>query len=404
MKCSTLVCLALATLTVLSSASAATPDAGGGGFDGKRIHFKKTRLDDQFRSEGVAVGDFNHDGKNDIAAGSVYYAAPDWIMVEMEKDAKIYQGEHGYSESFCNWAEDVNGDGWTDLIVVDFPAKQTRWLENPKEPGRAWKRHQITPVTNNESPQYLDIDGDGKRDLLCGFADDKGRGIGYVTRTDNVANEWTKHSIGGLNPPGSMMFSHGIGAGDVNKDGRTDILTLEGWWEAPEDRSATPWNFHRVNEGDPKSVFGALCSQMYVYDFDNDGDSDVINSSAHQIGVWWHEQTPAGWKTHEIDTSFSQTHAANLVDMNGDGLPDFVTGKRFWAHGPKGDLQPDAPAVIYWYELSRKDGKVEWIRHEIDNDSGVGTQFEVADVNGDGLLDVAVANKKGAFYLEQVRD
>ncbi len=39
---------------------------------------------------------------------------------------------------------------------------------------------------------------------------------------------------------------------------------------------------------------------MYVYDFDGDGDNDVLSRSAHQVGIWWHEQTPDGWKTHEI--------------------------------------------------------------------------------------------------------
>lgn len=125
---------------------------------------------------------------------------------------------------------------------------------------------------------------------------------------------------------------------------------------------------------------------------------------AHQVGIWWHEQTePGKFATHEIDNTFTQTHAMCFVDMNGDGLLDFVTGKRYWAHGPKGDINPGDPAVLYWYELTRQGGKPMWKPHQIDNDSGVGTQFEVRDISGDGLLDVAVSNKKGTFYFEQVR-
>jgi hypothetical protein len=90
------------------------------------------------------------------------------------------------------------------------------------------------------------------------------------------------------------------------------------------------------------------------------------------------------------------------VDINGDGLMDFVTGKRWWAHGGK-DPGADGPAVMYWYELTRKNGRPVWIPHKFDDDSGVGTQFEVADVNGDGLPDVVTANKKGVYYFEQVR-
>jgi len=141
-----------------------------------------------------------------------------------------------------------------------------------------------------------------------------------------------------------------------------------------------------------------------VFDFDGDGDNDVLSSAAHKVGIWWHEQlADSKWQTHEIENGFTQTHALCLADINGDGLPDFVTGKRWWAHGPKGDINPGDPAVLFWYELKREAGKPTWIPHEIDHDSGVGTQFEVADVNGDKLLDVVISNKKGVFYFEQVR-
>jgi len=91
-----------------------------------------------------------------------------------------------------------------------------------------------------------------------------------------------------------------------------------------------------------------------------------------------------------------------LADINGDGIKDFVVGKRFWAHGPGGDADPGAPAVVYWIEIKRPEkGKVEFVPHLIDADSGVGTQFAVADMNGDGKLDVIVSNKKGVYVLLQ---
>ena len=102
---------------------------------------------------------------------------------------------------------------------------------------------------------------------------------------------------------------------------------------------------------------------------------------------------------------FSQLHSQTLVDMDGDGVKDLVTGKRFWAHGPKGDPEPNAPAVLYWFKLVRHaDKSVDWVPHLIDNNSGVGTQVLVVDVNGDKLLDIVVGNKKGTFvHLHQAK-
>jgi len=142
---------------------------------------------------------------------------------------------------------------------------------------------------------------------------------------------------------------------------------------------------------------------MYAFDCDGDGDNDVLSTAAHKVGMWWHEQLAGGkWETHQIDDSITQTHSLMLADINRDGLPDFVTGKRWWAHGPTGDVRPGDPALLAWYELRREGGKPNWTQRLIDHDSGVGTQFEVADVNRDGLLDVITSNKKGVYYFEQV--
>ena len=369
----------------------------------KNIRFKRTQLDSKFRSEGTAVGDFNHDGKMDISAGYAYFAAPDWKMHPVIENPKEYD-PLGYSNSFCNWAEDLNGDGWVDLIVVDFPGQQTWWFENPQTAAGPWKRHVCTPVTNNESPTFLDVDGDQRRELVLGYSTDPAQpdgpdrwmGIARRTRTPRRCGPCRPFQPRGA--PCTGKFVHGLGVGDINKDGRNDVLVREGWWEAPADpKAAGEWKFHATN-------FGEDCAHMHVYDFDGDGDNDVLTSAAHRLGIWWHEQSSDGWKTHPIDRSFSQTHALEQADINGDGLPDFVTGKRWWAHGPKGDVDPDASAVVYWFELQRKDGKPTWTPHQIDNDSGIGTQFEVADVNGDGLLDVVTSNKKGTNYFEQIRD
>jgi FG-GAP-like repeat/FG-GAP repeat len=367
---------------------------------GKKIRWKKTVIDTKFRGEGVAVGDFNHDGKLDIAVGTVYYTAPDWTMHLMADKAPEFD-PHNYSEAFMCYSDDLNHDGWTDLIVIGFPGKETVWYENPKGEAGPWKRHVITAVSNNESPTYVDIDGNGQRALVMGVgpeADGPDQQMGILRPGKDPTQLWDVQAISVKGAPGTRRFSHGLGVGSIQGNGRNDVLVKEGWWESPAEKSrAAPWLFHAVN-------FGPDCSHMLVFDFNGDGRNDVLTASAHQYGIWLHEQTTDGWKTREIDKSFSETHSVVLADIAGDGLPGFVTGKRWWAHGPSGDPGAGQPAVLYWFELVRKDGKAEFIRHEIDNHSGVGTQFEVADVNGDGLLDVAIGNKHGVFLFEQVRD
>jgi len=357
-----------------------------------KVSFKKVRVDSTFRSEGTAVGDFNHDGKLDISAGSVYYAGPDWKMVRVREKPDAFD-PHNYSDSFANFAEDINGDGRTDLVVVDFPGKQTWWFEQPDRAGAAWQRHEATPITNNESPALVDLNGDGRRELILAF--DPGKHIGYASPSSTGL--WTLHPVSYANAPGTDQYSHGLGAGDLSGDGKPDLLVTGGWWEAPGKGKTAEWFFHAANFGDP-------CAQMHVYDFDGDGDADILTSSAHNYGIWWHEHVADGWRTHEIDRSFSQSHSLCMADINGDGLPDFVTGKRWLAHGPKGDPGSGEPAVMFWFELARRDGKPVWTPHRFDDDSGIGTQFEVADVNGDGLLDVVTSNKKGTHYFQQVRE
>ena len=366
------------------------------------ISFKKSVLDTAFRSEGVAVGDFNKDGQQDIAAGYVWYQAPDWKMMRTGDKAPEYD-PLSYSHAFQTFADDLNGDGWADILIVDWPGAQTWWLENPQKPNTEWPKHTLTLVTNNESPQYLDVDGDGKRDLLAAFSPDPAnfdgpqRRMAFMSRKQDAFEPWTILAVSAPGAPGTNRYSHGLGLGDVNGDGRNDILSPQGWWEAPEDRRAGEWKFH-------PAPLGENCAQMYAFDFDGDGDNDVLSTAAHAVGMWWHEQLPEGkWQTHEISKDFTQTHALCLADINSDGLPDFVTGKRWWAHGPKGDINPNDPAVLAWFELKRDNGKPTWTKHQFDHDSGVGTQFEVTDVNGDGLLDVVTSNKKGVYLFEQVR-
>lgn len=362
-----------------------------------KVSFKKTHLWDEFYTEAATVGDVNKDGKTDIIAGARWFEAPGWKVHDIWKP-KRFDYTKGYSDSFLNFMTDVNEDGWIDLICFDFPGKEVYWLENPAGADVLWKRSLIDSVASNESPMMVDIDGNGKQDLV--FGNEKTGQMNWWTssvRSKKVT--WKSTAISEPRAKGIGMFSHGLGWGDINGDGIKDVLIIGGWWEGPKDMKTSPWKFHEANLGYP-------CSQMLTYDLDNDGDTDVVSGSAHDYGLWWHEQVKdrqqnISFVRHVIDSTFSELHSIELEDVNNDGLPDLITGKRFFSHqghGPGGM----EPAVVYWFELL-KDGKQKpvWVRHLIDNTSGVGIQFEATDMNKDGKLDFVIGNKNGVFYFEQ---
>jgi len=348
--------------------------------------FSRLKLDGAFRSEGVAVADFNRDGRLDIATGNILYSGPDWRPRPMLGSPKEYNPE-GYSEEFLCFAEELDADGWMDLIVVGFPGAKTRWLRNPGRSGEPWREYTAVEKTGNESPDWTDVDKDGHKELL--FVSEEG--TAFARPGADPTKPWPIRVIAGTKDP---RPGHGLGTGDINGDGRDDVLCPEGLWEAPANPASVPWIFHKAKLG-----FEAP-AQMVVLDIDCDGDSDVVSSGAHRYGLWWYEQTKEGWTPHEIDHTISQLHALHLADLNRDGLPDLVTGKRFWAHR-EGDDGIDDPAIVCWFELRREGGQPSWIRHDIDSDSGVGLHFQIADLDGDGLLDIATSNKKGVFLFRQ---
>lgn len=363
------------------------------------VQFKKHTLTNEFISEGVAVGDVNRDGKVDVMAGAYWFQAPGWERKEIF-EGKAFDGAKEYSNSFLNFSMDVNADGWIDLIVIDFPGKVAYWYENPKNQDGHWKKHLIheTVQVGNESPAFVDVDGDGKRDLLC--ADSKEKQMVWLKAPASGDGMWTRYALSGKNSPGTDRFSHGLGYGDVNKDGRNDVIIRQGWWEGPADPTQADWKFHEANLGED-------CSQMHVLDVNGDGLNDILSASAHRYGIWWHEQAEGSdngtsWKLHEISRAFSQSHSSSLTDLNKDGNPDLIVGKRFFAHNDT-DNDPGAhdPAVLNWYEYTP--GKAPYFTaHEIDNNSGSGLNIVAQDMTNDGNIDIAISNKKGVFVFERL--
>ena len=375
------------------------------------IAWKSQCLQTLFYSEGGSVGDLDNDGKIDLIAGPNVYWGPTY-----ESSSKIYDGQlfsiNGYSDNFFSWTWDIDRDGNRDVIVAGFPGAQGWWFKNPgtdKVRKQKWERFVITDVVDNESPAFTDITGDGVPELICS---QHGR-FGYLEIPKAPQEAWAFHPI--TAPGGFQRFTHGLGIGDVNDDGRKDLLAHVGWWEAPPASDPKPsdetWEFH------PFEFTPAGGAQMHAVDFDGDGKTEVVTSlQAHGHGLsLFRKLNKEGTQfekfdimtdkaeTSSVGLAISQLHAVEIGDVNRDGVPDIITGKRFWAHQGH-DVGEHEPVLLIWLEGKKTDAGMRFVAHVIDNDSGVGTQITVADVTGDGNLDIFSASKRGVHLLTQVNE
>ena len=367
--------------------------------------WKKIVVSEKFHGEGSCIGDFNKNGTPDIAIGHFWYEGPDFT-----KRHQIFDGPNakdfdpkGYSDCFGMFTGDFNNDGWDDILICPHPGTESFWYENPKAAGGIWKKHPVSIELGNESQEFTDILGIGRKSVLF----NRNGWLGFATPNPEKPYEpWDFIAVS--NQDGRFQrYTHGLGYGDINGDGKIDILEKTGWWEQPPNPKATSWYFHPF-------PFADNAAHMLVFDVDGDGRNDVVTAlECHLYGLAWLKQVisregeitferkvliprePAG----DFFPKVSQLHALVAVDMNDDGILDVVTGKRFWAHGPTGDVAPDDPALLMWWETKRDGANTTLIPHIIDTDSGIGTQFSVGDLNGDGKPDIVIGNKKGSFVF-----
>jgi hypothetical protein len=384
--------------------------------------FRMQQVNEFYYSWGPAVADFNRDGTPDIVAGPYYYLGPEYTTArEIYIGGTIDPGTQYFNG--LQYAYDFTGDGWPDVLNSVFQRPAILYV-NPKGESRRWETYTVTDRMSCEFMLLKDVDADGKPEFL--FKDSENKFVYAKPDPANPTGMWMKHAI---SEPGPWA-NHGMGVGDVDGDGRMDFLNAFGWWQQPsQSKGDSPkakgdspasgtWAYHPAAFGKwTRSSPGG--AEMAVYDVNGDGLNDVVTSlQAHGLGLSWFEQKKAADGSRSFverpimsDFStknaggviFSQLHGATYADVDGDGLQDFITGKRFWSHLDTFiDPDPHGPPVLYVYRTVRNPkapGGAEFVPELIHNRSGVGSHLAVVDLDKDGSAEIITSTKRGTYIF-----
>jgi hypothetical protein len=481
------------------------------------LKFTKIVIQDQFLAESCAIGDYNNDGIPDVSSGRIWYEGTRDPTTTFMTQHPFRDGHGplpragapleintGMSDDSADYPWDMDGDGDTDIIniaAIDIPEANpptgptggpyssppaagtpnkigvvqvhstAYWYENPGKAGQVgdpnWKMHLMNADVRMEQHELVDMNGDGYPELLgacreCGMGDTKGY---YQGNPTSPSCPWTYHQVTGhfTFPFGDLGHMHGVGAGDVNGDGRPDWMDRSGVYLQQVGGSFNltvctgkntpagcgliqgkstllPMGFSALGQNDTVGNLGP--SHIFVADMDLDGCSDVVAAEwAHGgQGLYWYQQqrdaSGCNYSFHRYQfmggsmtdspadvalwgAGFSVPHALAVYDMDGDGRPDVISGKMRFAL-PINQADPDPHGTPYLYVFknvptadSRNgapitlqpvlvDGDPTAMEGSTDAGMGVGQQIGIGHVNTDGIMDICIASKVGlAVFLGQ---
>jgi hypothetical protein len=393
--------MALAAAPLTAAPDGATPAEDG--------PWRRIVINDQSPYEAAGAADFNGDGQIDVLSGSTLYLGPQWKPFHVREAPPSDPSAH-YYEDFNDLPLDVNGDGRVDVVTCTYFTRRVGWVENPPDATKPWVEHEIDAPGSSETGQLVDLDADGKPDFLPNCV---ATVVWYELEARKPEVRWTKHELG------KEGAGHGVGVGDVNGDGRTDVICPGGWYEQPADSAAASWNYHKEFD------LGAAGILILGHDVDGDGKTDIVWGMGHNFGLYCLRQKPSvdgkrAWVRETIDATFSQVHTLLLADLDGDGTPEVVTGKRVYAH----EAEPgatDAP-IVASFRLTKKHGT--WQKRILQQGQpaanapaeakerralkdfargsvGTGLQMQAVDIDGD--LDLLCPGKSGLYVLENPR-
>jgi hypothetical protein len=350
-------------------------------------------------NEGIAVGDIDGDGKLDITSGEFWYQAPDYKQRPLRK---VLPFRDNYMQNCSEHLYDMDGDGDLDVLSGGFTLNDVNWFENPGAGNYnkgLWPVHQLmdTGTAHNEASFLHDIDGDGVPEYIENSFNVKNpMQIFRLVRGDDGKVSAKRHVVS------KSGNGHGLGFGDLNGDKKQDIVFQAGWYEQPEAGPFSgPWKYHHDFD-----LPHASCPVL-ILDLNKDGRNDIVWGDGHSYGLYWQEQLEpqsdgaTTWRQHLIDKKFSQGHALAWNDVDNDGQPELITGKRYYGHSGR-DAGAHDDITVQYYDWIPQTGA--WTKHLISTapageGPGIGLQIRVHDLDRNGWKDIIVPGKSGTHII-----